>query len=191
MVGFKNLIDDKALLENFKNYSKMYGIIFLILGLFGMLFPVAMSLTTTYFVAWVFLFAGISIAVHTYQTNKKDWLGWLKALIFILATIFTFINPMSGVITLGIVFATFFLTDALISFTLAYRQRDQRGWWIIALNGLTSLILSVLFMINWPFSSIYLVGLYVGISLFFDGIVLLSMSSAVSKLEESKEEVAN
>jgi len=188
MVGFKDLLNNKELLENFKTYSQLYGILFLMLGLLGMFFPVIMSITTTYFLAWIFLLAGVSIAIHTFKTNKKDWLGWLKALLFIVVSIFTFVNPLPGIITLGIVFASYFLTDSILSFILAYKQRGQKGWWLILLNAITSLILAGVFLINWPFSSLFLVGLYVGISLFFDGVVLLSMSSAVdSNLKENKE----
>jgi len=36
--------------------------------------------------------------------------------------------------------------------------------------------------VGWPFSSFVLVGLLVGISLFFDGIVLLSLGSYADKI---------
>jgi uncharacterized membrane protein HdeD (DUF308 family) len=35
-----------------------------------------------------------------------------------------------------------------------------------------SLIIAIVFVWQWPFSSLYLIGLLVGFSLFFDGLVL-------------------
>jgi uncharacterized membrane protein HdeD (DUF308 family) len=75
--------------------------------------------------------------------------------------------------------------DGFVSFALAIEQKPQKGWWIILINSITSVILGAIFIIGWPFNSIFLVGLYIGISLLFDGVVLLSMSSAVKKLDSS------
>jgi len=147
-----------------------------------------MSLTTAYFIAWLLLFSGIFIAIHTYKTNKKDWLGWLKALLFIVTSILTFLNPLPGVAALGIILAAYLLVDAILSFSLAWKQKGEKGWWLIALNGLLSLILSFIFIWKWPFSSLYLVGLYVGISLFFDGIILLTMAENIEEIEKELDE---
>jgi uncharacterized membrane protein HdeD (DUF308 family) len=45
------------------------------------------------------------------------------------------------------------------------------------LNGIFSIVLAVIFLVGWPFSSLYLVGLFVGISLFIDGVVLLTLGN--------------
>ncbi|NPA28355.1 MAG: hypothetical protein GXN91_04875 [Epsilonproteobacteria bacterium] len=188
MVGYKNFINNKEMLKNFEKYSKVYGIFFIILGTLGIIFPVFMSFTTAYFVAWLLLFSGIFIGVHTYQTNKKDWLGWLKSILFVVTAILTFLNPLPGVAALGIILAAYLLVDAILSFSLAWKQKGEKGWWLIALNGLLSLILSFIFIWKWPFSSLYLVGLYVGISLFFDGIILLTMAENIEEIEKELDE---
>jgi len=186
MVGFSSFIKDKNLLEQFSQYSKTAGIIFMILGVLGIAFPVVLSLTTAYFIAWLLLFGGFTIAVHTYKTNKKDWLGWFKSFIFILSAILTIINPQTGVAALGIILATYLFMDGFVNFALAIEQKGQKGWWLILINAITSVILGAIFIAGWPFNSIFLVGLYIGISLLFDGVVLLSMSNAVKKLEDNK-----
>jgi len=188
MVGFSAFTNDKKLLEQFSQYSKVTGIIFMILGVLGITFPVIMSLTTAYFVAWLLLFSGVTIAFHTYKTNKKDWLGWFKAFIFILSGALTVVYPQTGVAALGIILATYLYMDGFVNFALAIEQKGQQGWWLILLNGIISVILATIFIYGWPFNSLFLVGLYVGISLLFDGVVLLSMASAVKKLEEEVEE---
>jgi len=43
-------------------------------------------------------------------------------------------------------------------------------------NGVVSLLLAILFLAGWPATSIWLVGLYISISLFFDGWALLTIS---------------
>ena len=186
MVGFQNFIQDKEFLEKFSKYSKITGVIFLLLGLVGIFYPVIMSLTAAYFVAWLFLLSGFMIGFHTYNTDKKDWLGWLKSFIYIVTGVMVAIYPVPGVAALGIILAIYFFMDGFASFALSGQMKGQnRYWWFILLNGIFSIILGIIFLINWPFSSLVLVGLFVGISLFFDGIVLLTMGSAVKDITKN------
>jgi len=185
MVGYQNFIKDKELLENFQKHSKIAGVIFILLGLVGIFYPVIMSLATAYFVAWLFIFSGLMIGIHTYKTDKKDWLGWLKAFVYLLTGILVAIFPVPGVAALGIILAVYFFMDGFASFALAAQMKgNNKYWWLILLNGILSVVIGVIFLVGWPFNSLVLVGLFVGISLFFDGVVLLTMGSAAKKLEE-------
>ncbi len=190
MVGVKDLLHDKELIEKVKKNSKIIGVIFLLFGILGTLFPLLMSLTSAYFLAWILLFSGITIGFYTYKSNKKDWIGWLKAFIYIVTAILIAIYPGIGVASLGIILAMYLLMDSFASFALAAQNKEQKNYWLIILNGVFSLILAIIFLVGWPFSSLFLVGLYIGISLFFDGVILLTMPKAIDKLQEelSKEE---
>ncbi len=189
MVGYQSYLKDKnrEFLEKFSKHSKIAGVIFLLLGLVGIFYPVVMSLTTAYFVAFLFLLSGFMIAFHTYNTDKKDWLGWLKAFLYLLTGILVTIYPIPGVAALGIILAVYFFMDGFASFALAGQLKGQKYNWLIVINAILSIILGVIFLVYWPFGSLVLVGLFVGISLFFDGIVLLTMSSAIKKLENSED----
>jgi uncharacterized membrane protein HdeD (DUF308 family) len=46
--------------------------------------------------------------------------------------------------------------------------------WLVALNGIVTLILGIMVLTRFPSSAIWLIGLYVGISLLLSGISLLA-----------------
>ena len=184
MVSFKIFADNKELLQRFSKYSKTIGIIFILLGLGGVFFPQIMSLATAIFYGWLMLFSSVLMAFHTYQTNKKDWLGWLKVAILFIVGVLIAINPLPGVAALGILLATYFFMDAFASVALAFNLKPEKNWWLVLLNGILSLVLGIYLLIGWPFSSIFFVGLFVGISLFFDGVILLSMGKTASNIEK-------
>jgi len=48
--------------------------------------------------------------------------------------------------------------------------------WLVVLNGIVTLILGILVLNRWPSSALWLIGLYVGISLLLNGIALLFTS---------------
>jgi len=181
-----SLLDSKELLETFSKSSKIYGVIFLLLGLSGIIFPYVMSITTAVIFSWLLLLSAIMIGLHTWQNNKKDWLGWLKSVIFLITSVLMIINPITAVASLGILFAIYFFMDSFASVALAFELRPEKMWWMSLINGLLSLVIGIYFIIGWPISSMFLVGFLVGVSLFFDGIVLLSLGSVAKTLKEKE-----
>jgi len=186
VLNINALENNKEILDKFGKYSKIYGVIFIVLGLVGIFFPEIMSLSTALFFGWLLLFSGFVVGVHTWQINKKDWLGWLKAVIFTVTGGMIIVNPLPGVIALGIIFAAYFVLDAATNFTLAFKTRPAPLWWIALLNGVLSLGLAIIFTvaIGNPLQTLWLVGLLVGISLFFDGVMLLSLSDSVNSVNK-------
>ncbi len=184
MVRYSLLLGNKDLLEKFSKSSKIFGIIFILLGLGGIIFPYVMSLTTAVMFTWLLLFSAFFMGYHTWQTNKKDWLGWLKTIIFLIVGILMLINPLSAVGTLGILFAIYFFMDSFASMALAFELRPEKMWWMSLINGILSFVIGFYFIVGWPISSMFLIGFLVGISLFFDGIVLLSLGNAAKEIKK-------
>jgi len=177
---------NKNLVDNFKKYAKISGILFIILGIAGIFFPYFMSFTTLAFVSYLMLFAGISGAWLTMASNKKDWAGWLKSFLLIVVSLLMLFYPMQGIAALGLLLAIYFFTDAFAGFGLAFSLKPQKIWLMWLLNAITSLVLGVIFLIGWPFSSLFIVGLLVGISLLFDGIALLSGGILLEDVDDVK-----
>jgi len=166
----------EELSKKLAKYSTVAGILFIILGLVGIFIPTFMTLATLYFFSYLLLFAGIFLATFTWMSNRKDWIGWLKSFILIFISLYMILSPMGGVATMGLLLSMYFFMDAFANFVFAMNVRNttsDKTWWMWLLNAIASVILGVIMIIGWPFSSLYLVGLFVGISLFIDGWVLL------------------
>jgi len=174
---------EKSLLDKLGKYAKLAGVLFMILGVIGIVFPIFMTLATVAFVSWLLLFAGISAGYFTWLTDRDDWLGWLKSVVLVGVALFMLFYPMSGVGTVGLLLSIYFFMDAFAGFGMASTMHPNKGWWAWLINALLSFALGVLFVVNWPFSSLYLVGIFVGISLFFDGIALFFTGTLFHKIE--------
>ena len=175
---------NKNLVDNFKKHAKIGGSILVLMGIIGIIFPQLMSITTVILVAYLMMFAGISIALLTYKSNKEDWVGWLKSFILLLSSFLLLFYPMQGVAALGLVFSIYFFTDAFAGFSLAFSLKPQKIWLVWLFNAITSLALGVLFVIGWPTSSLFLIGILVGISLLFDGITLLLGGAFIKDIDD-------
>ncbi len=181
---------DKDVIDTFKKYAKIGGVLFIVLGLIGIFFPTFMTLGTLVFVTYLMLFAGVSSATLTWMSNRKDWAGWLKSLLLIGVALYMIFYPVGGIATLGLLFSFYFFMDSFGSFGLAFSATDKKHKWVWILNAITSLALAIIFIIGWPLTSLWLVGLFVGISLFLDGVALIVGGYTIDNLEKeaTKEE---
>jgi uncharacterized membrane protein HdeD (DUF308 family) len=166
---------NEKILRKFGPYTLVTGVLLTILGIVGIVFPILMSLVTGVFVAWLLLIGGVFWAIHTYNYSPKSVMDWLKpALLLIIGGLVLF-YPASGVAAVGLLLAIYLLLDAFGSFALAQSIHPAKGWGWMTFNGVTSVLLATLFLIGWPATSLWLVGLYVGISLLFDGWALITI----------------
>ncbi|OQX49869.1 MAG: hypothetical protein B5M46_03150 [Epsilonproteobacteria bacterium 4484_20] len=172
--------------EVFKKNAKTVGVILMVIGFLGAMFPIAASLTTVVFVAWILLMSGFLVGYFTYKSDAGDWRGWLKSLIFLGVGIYMLVNPVGGIATVGLLFSIYFFMDAFSGFTLAASFYPNKGWGIWAVNAVLSLLMAMIFVIGWPHTSIVLIGLLVGFSLFFDGLALLMGAKVLEKIENDE-----
>ncbi len=169
--------------RKFGFYSLIVGVFLLVLGLVGIIFPTLMSLATGIFVASLLFIGGIVWAIHTYRYSRRAVVDWLKPVLLLVVGGLMLFYPLSSVAMIGLLLAVYFLFDAMASFTLAQSVHPAKGWGWMTLNGVVSALLAVLLLVGWPTMSLWLVGIFVGISLLFDGAALVAIGWMLRKGE--------
>jgi len=177
---------DKEILRKYGTQTIVAGVLMSLLGLVGIFAPTLMSLVVVNFVAWLFLFSAIVQGTITWKSYRNSFSAWLKPAISLIAAILLLFFPFEGVAAVGIMLAAYLLVDAYSSLTFGWEYRPNKGWWLMILNGILSIVLAIIFMIGWPFSSIVLVGLFVGISLFFDGVALVAFGLGAKRISDEE-----
>lgn len=172
---------DEKLFGKFGPYTFVTGILLVVLGTTAIFLPSVMSLGTAIFAAWLLLIGGIFWAIHTYRYDAKSLVNWLKPALLVCIGLLMLIFPMTGVAALGLLLAIYLFMDAFGSFVLARTIHPAKGWGWMTFNGVMSFLLATLFLIGWPVTSLWLVGLYVGISLLFDGWALVAIGWTLRK----------
>ncbi len=171
------LIINNELAQKFKKYALIAGIMFSLLGIAALMYPFFMALVSAAFVAWFMIVAGLVAGYYTFLSHSTEWIGWLKAFILVGTGLFMLFNPLGGIQVVGLLLVIYLLLDGFANFTLASLNRLSAQWlWIF--NGLISVILAVIFLSTWGsvVAESWLIGIYVGISLLVDGIVLVVSS---------------
>jgi uncharacterized membrane protein HdeD (DUF308 family) len=160
------------------------GILFVLLGIAGLVFVGIATLVSVLFVGWAFVIAGLAEIANT--IFRKGWSGfWLDLIVGIvtlMAGLFIVVQPLVGAKVLTIFIGVMFLIGGIFRLAAGIAMKNPYSGWFIV-HGIVSLILAMLILAEWPYSSMWVIGTLVSIELLFDGLRLLSFGFAVKNLQ--------
>jgi len=116
------------------------------------------------------LVAGITEVVHAVMVrNLRGFaLHLLSAVLYLIAGLFMLEDPIRAAAVLTLFLSASFLVGGFLRIVFSLVVRFPSWPWVL-LNGAVDLILGVLIWREWPESSLWVIGLFVGIELLFHG----------------------
>ena len=147
------------------------GVIYLIAG-FIALGSVAMATVVSVLVVGVMMIvSGVAEVISAFQI--KSWgkfLLWaLLGVLYIIAGFVTFQNPLLAAVLLTLILGASLVVSGIMRIILAFSMKRETPWIWVALSGVITLLLGVLILLRWPVSSLYILGLFLGIDLIMAG----------------------
>jgi hypothetical protein len=103
----------------FGPHTLFIGILFIVMGMAGIIAPVVMSLGTVIFSAWLLFLGGAMWGIHTYRYNAKSLINWIKSALLLGFGVLMLIYPIPSIEALGLLLAIYLLLDAFNSFAMA------------------------------------------------------------------------
>lgn len=159
------------------------GVLMILLGAFAVLIPNIASWGMTVLIGWIliigaaFLFAWSFTAPGALHVITR--IAW--SVLTLAAGLFLLINPDKGAKALTIILIIYFIAAGLIRLAAAFAQRGIRGAGWLGLSGALSLIIGLIFWVDYPSSADWAIGLLVGIDLIFGGWTLILLSNEVKE----------
>lgn len=160
------------------------SIILIILGILAILMPGFASAFFTAVLAWIFLISGVVMIVQSFVAKpvRGFWLNLIVGILYVILGIYILSNLLISIAALTFALGILFIAEGIYTIIMGFTNRaGHRMSWLVVLNGVITLILGILVLNQFPFSAIWLIGLYVGISLLFSGVSLLVAALAVRK----------
>jgi uncharacterized membrane protein HdeD (DUF308 family) len=161
----------------------------LVLVAIGALAIAAATLTTLFSVVFIgaFIFAGG--AVILFDTFKSWWGKWKEFLIHLaVALLYLYIgfelfsNPVLGSASLTLLLGIFYVLVGMFRIITSFSLRLPRWKWSL-FSGIMSLVIGILIMTNLPATSLFVIGLFIGIDLLVCGwtYILLGLTASSSR----------
>jgi len=147
------------------------GVVYLVAGCVALGSVVAATAATVFVVGIMMVIAGVAEVFNAFQI--KSWGGfllWLAlGLLYIVGGFATFENPLLAAVLLTLLLGVSLTVSGIMRIVLAFGMRQGMPWIGVCLSGVITLLLGIVILAHWPVSSIYILGLLLGIDLVFAG----------------------
>lgn len=171
----------QAKLAQNKNSFIALGIIFLVLGIVALYFQFAATIFVTYLIGALLIIAGVVQGIYSFQIKGFGYSALLAvlAVVYVVAGFFTFRYPISATREITLIIGFMLLISGVIQFVQGLSNQSFPRWGWVVFSGIISFILGLMIYFNWPADSVYMLGLFLGIDLIFQGWNLIFLSLAV------------
>ncbi len=164
-----------------------WGIVLVLLGTFAIAAASFSTIASIIFFGVLILFSGVVIMIDTFSFWWKKWSGFtlhfLMGLLCFIVGAMLIKSPILASIPITLFLGIFYLTLGVFRIIYSFGLKVPRWGWSLT-SGTVSLLLGVLILASWPASSLYVIGIFIGIDLIFCGwaYIMLSLSArAIAK----------
>jgi uncharacterized membrane protein HdeD (DUF308 family) len=148
------------------------GAIYVIAGLVALGSVAAATVATVFVVGIMMLIAGVAEVINAFQVRTWGrFLLWLAlGALYIIGGFATFENPLLAAVLLTLLLGASLVVSGIMRIVLALSMKEGMPWIAVCLSGAVTLLLGIVILAHWPVSSIYILGLLLGIDLLFAGV---------------------
>jgi len=160
------------------------AVVFILLGMMAIIEPGIAGLAVTILVGWVLIFGGGAHLVAAFSGGGAGRVIWqiLIGIVYIVGGLYFLTHPLLGLGTLTLLLAVIILMEAVFEVIAYFRTRGQEGSGWLLVNALITLLLGGLIWFHWPSSSVWAIGILVGVNLLMTGFSRLMFGLAARKL---------
>jgi uncharacterized membrane protein HdeD (DUF308 family) len=91
------------------------------------------------------------------------------------------VHPVLSVVSLTLVLASLFVIEGVLNLVLYAKMRPLHGSGWVLMDGIITLLLGLMIYMQWPSSSIWAIGILVGVSMMISGVTRIGMTFAVRR----------
>lgn len=162
------------------------GIVYVIAGVVALGSVVMATVASVLIVGVMMIVAGVAEIINAFQCR-----GWGKFLIWVLlgalyivAGFVTFENPLFAAAILTLLLGASLIASGIIRIFLAFSMKREQPWIWLLLSSLITLLLGLLILAHWPVSSVYILGIFLGIDLVMAGASWIGIGLALHRRDD-------
>ncbi len=166
-----------------RTWFLIWGVVLIVLGMIAVGSSVLATLVSVIFLGWILIFSGLFGIIHGLM--RRRWHGFflnlLAGVLYVVVGFLMISNPAMAAVTLTLLIAMLLIAAGAFRLFVAFSMPlHHRGWLI--LNGIVSIVLGLLIWRSWPISGLWVIGLFIGIDMIFDGWteVMLALSAGTT-----------
>jgi uncharacterized membrane protein HdeD (DUF308 family) len=156
------------------------GVLLTILGR-AIALPFATAIALVLPFGWLFMLAGIIQLVYAVVSRRAGAFIWklLLGVFYLAGGILVLLSPGITALALSFILAISILVQSILQVVYAFQIKPSRGWGWTLFSGIFGISLGVVIFAQGPAAVLWLLGLWFGLNLVFDGIGVFMSSFVV------------
>lgn len=178
-------------LEEMRRHWAWYlglGIALVVLGTLAIGGAVFVTVASMIFLGWLMIIGGALEAGHAFW--RRAWSGFffdlLIGLLYLVVGVMFVSNPIIAAESVTWVMAVMFIFGGVFRIAVALSTHFRNWLWIL-LNGVITLALGIMIWRQLPEAALWVIGLFIGIDMIFNGwsLIMLALSARSLKVENA------
>jgi uncharacterized membrane protein HdeD (DUF308 family) len=147
------------------------GAVYVVAGVVALGSVVSATAATVLIVGAMMIVSGVAEVINALQV--KTWgrfLFWLAlGILYIVAGFVAFENPLLTAVWLTLILGAALVASGVVRIFLGFNMQHGSPWiWVVVSGGIT-LLLGLIILAHWPVSSLWTLGIFLGVDLVFAG----------------------
>ena len=159
------------------------GAVMIVAGLIALGNLFAGTLVSVLYIGAMMAVGGVAQIIHAFQV--KGWgafLFWLlDGVLYLAAGAIAFMNPLLAAEVLTLLLGVSLVIGGIFRLIAAFQLRPADGWGWILFSALIAILLGIEIVVRWPINSVWILGLFLGIDLIFNGFTVLMLGFGLKK----------
>jgi uncharacterized membrane protein HdeD (DUF308 family) len=180
-LGPENFGEAMAKLRDKWGWIVGIGVALLVCGLLALGNMVLATFAVVVFAGWMMIVSGVIEIVHGFRmkTWGKFFLEVLVGVLYVVAGVFVLMAPPAAAAVLTLIAGAAFAASGIVRIVMAFQMQSGTPWIWVALSGAITTLLGALVLAQWPYSGLYVLGLFFGVDLVFAGIGWIGVGLAL------------
>ena len=159
------------------------GILFVILGCIGLGMVVGLTIASVLFLGVILIIAGLSQIIDVFKSHQWKGAAWhaLIAFLYIIGGGIVIYDPILASTLITVLIAWVLIVIGITRLIMASVLRQAAGWAWLVLAGITAIILGVLILLQWPYSGLWVLGLFIAVELLVNGWTYIFIALAIRR----------
>lgn len=179
---------DVATLRRNWGWLLALGIVQILAGFMALVLTVAAAYITVVVIGFLAIVGAVGEVLSVFWARRWEerLLHLMLGVLYGAFGVLILANPGLAIVTLTLILAVMLIVGGMFRVAVAAAGRfDGWGWAVV--GGLVSILLGVLIWAGWPESSLWVIGVFVGIDLIFMGWMWVAVALALRKVSPGAE----
>lgn len=173
-----------SLSQQLKKHSGWFiaiGAILIVLGFIALSYQFLATVFSIYFIGILLFIAGIAQAVHSFRIKGygQTALWAVMGVLYMIAGVVSFTQPVAVSAAFTLIISFLLVVSGITQIINAMNNKGfpKWGWWLF--SGIITLVLGLMIMVGWPANSLWILGMFLGIDLIFQGWAYVAVGLAI------------